>query len=489
MPIDKWYLMGLKSSYLRRHAHRTAGALHRLPEDRLVHFNAACEDDDMPEKITDLAKMMIDDGFPEWEFILKDVAAGITTHVRSSLAADWTKLRCLRHAAEQTGETAIHIAQSQFINTNFWDIEKIADAIPNLKMASIIPYGKGGYKDGDFEWLVGALEDTNIIVENLLEIKVNHIYKNFGLRADGGARLFTAEGAREHLEMRREQPRWDAGTCTYHFTRKYGILDGYYHIETSPPILKGLSPHIRGYQDVTRKDRERDTSNQRYLLQILNELRGSLIQVYDDDVDKLTNAIISARRIFVMGAGRSGLAMRAFAMRLMHLGFDTYVVGETITPSITSSDLLLIGSGSGATSSCVANAKEADAIGATICLITIDKESPIGQMADVILAISAPSPKIDKKLDFNSIQPMSSLFEQSLFLMLDAIVMLLMDKTGERHSNNDRTTCKSTIDIDYDRQMVLYQSQLKNRQTLCHADHLRGVASACKKTRANPCSN
>jgi 6-phospho-3-hexuloisomerase len=179
-----------------------------------------------------------------------------------------------------------------------------------------------------------------------------------------------------------------------------------------------------------------------YISQILDELRGTLAYVPNDQVEKLANATIGARRVFVAGAGRSGLAMKTFAMRLMHLGFDTYVVGETITPSITSSDLLLIGSGSGSTSSLVANANKAHAIGATIYLITIDKDSPIGQMADVVLAIPAPSPKIDKDLGFNSVQPMGSLFEQSLLLTLDAIILLLMDKTGKgttamfaRHAN------------------------------------------------------
>ena len=50
-----------------------------------------------------------------------------------------------------------------------------------------------------------------------------------------------------------------------------------------------------------------------------------------------------------MGAGRSGLVAKAFAMRLMHLGFTAYVVGETITPAMRPKDLLVIFSGSGRT--------------------------------------------------------------------------------------------------------------------------------------------
>ena len=58
---------------------------------------------------------------------------------------------------------------------------------------------------------------------------------------------------------------------------------------------------------------------------------------------------MGARTVFVAGSGRSGLAMRSFAMRLIHLGLSAHVVGETTTPRITDRDLLLIGSGSGST--------------------------------------------------------------------------------------------------------------------------------------------
>lgn len=181
---------------------------------------------------------------------------------------------------------------------------------------------------------------------------------------------------------------------------------------------------------------------QAYISQILDELSDTVGHVCNDSAEKLADAIIDAQTIFVAGAGRSGLAMKSFAMRLMHIGFDTYVVGETVTPSITDKDILLIGSGSGSTSSLVVNANKADAIGAAICLITIDENSPIAQMAEVVLTIPAPSPKVNRDLGFRSVQPMGSLFEQSLLLTLDATVLLLMEKTGKtpelmftRHAN------------------------------------------------------
>ena len=181
---------------------------------------------------------------------------------------------------------------------------------------------------------------------------------------------------------------------------------------------------------------------QAYISQILEELGETVGHVPNDSAEKLVDAILAAETIFVAGAGRSGLAMKSFAMRLMHMGFDTYVVGETVTSSITDKDVLLIGSGSGSTGSLVVNANKAETIGATICLITIDENSPIAQVAEVVFTIPAPSPKVNRDFGFRSVQPMGSLFEQSLLLTLDAMVLLLMEKTGKtpesmftRHAN------------------------------------------------------
>ena len=66
---------------------------------------------------------------------------------------------------------------------------------------------------------------------------------------------------------------------------------------------------------------------------ILDELRAVLSKVPAAESDAFVTDILSARRIFVAGAGRSGLAGRAFAMRLMHFGFDAFVIGEIATPA------------------------------------------------------------------------------------------------------------------------------------------------------------
>ena len=99
---------------------------------------------------------------------------------------------------------------------------------------------------------------------------------------------------------------------------------------------------------------------------IVGELSAYSRAVKEEEVQALARSCVQAKRIFVAGAGRSGFAARGFANRLMHLGLTVYFVGESATPSIGRGDLLVIGSGSGATASLVASANKARAVGASI---------------------------------------------------------------------------------------------------------------------------
>ncbi|MFP3040931.1 6-phospho-3-hexuloisomerase [Treponema primitia] len=183
-------------------------------------------------------------------------------------------------------------------------------------------------------------------------------------------------------------------------------------------------------------------NNTEYAVAIAKELERTVLQIDAESGERLTDVILSSKRIFAAGAGRSGFMVKAFVMRLMHMGFESYMVGETITPNIGVGDILVIGSGSGETGSLVSMAQKAKKIGSTIALVSIFAESTIGKLADVIVKIPAPTPKINTDTGFKSIQPMGSLFEQSLLLTLDAVILRLMEKRGgdsdtmfSRHAN------------------------------------------------------
>lgn len=163
------------------------------------------------------------------------------------------------------------------------------------------------------------------------------------------------------------------------------------------------------------------------LERILQEIQTTASLIRDEDAVQLVNRILEAKKIFVAGAGRSGFMAKSFAMRMMHVGLNPYVVGETVTPNLEEGDLFIVGSGSGETKSLVAMAEKAKSIGASVAAVTIVPNSSIGQLADIVIEIPAQT-KADTSN--KSIQPMGSLFEQSLLLFYDSLILHIMEKRG-----------------------------------------------------------
>jgi 6-phospho-3-hexuloisomerase len=161
---------------------------------------------------------------------------------------------------------------------------------------------------------------------------------------------------------------------------------------------------------------------------IADEIGKTVAGISEQRTEQFINEIINTKRIFVAGAGRSGLMIKAFAMRLMHIGFKSYVVGETVTPSIIKGDLLIIGSGSGETESLLGMAKKAKKMEVAVALITIFSQSSIGKYADVTVTIPAPTAKVDRDIGVSSVQPKGSLFEQSMLIFFESVIILLMKK-------------------------------------------------------------
>lgn len=177
--------------------------------------------------------------------------------------------------------------------------------------------------------------------------------------------------------------------------------------------------------------------------QVLAEVTACARQVSAESLIQAVALIESSARIFVAGAGRSGLCMRAFGMRLMHLGKFVYVVGETTTPSIASDDLLIVGSGSGRTASLLTMAEQARRCSAQVLLFTTDADSPLARLSNHRVVIPAPSLKSAEGARGQiSVQPMGSLFEQSMLILCDSLILRLMQLSGvdaaqmfERHAN------------------------------------------------------
>ncbi|WP_328799886.1 6-phospho-3-hexuloisomerase [Paenibacillus sp. LX16] len=156
---------------------------------------------------------------------------------------------------------------------------------------------------------------------------------------------------------------------------------------------------------------------------IMKELERSISLMNVGECEQILQALYNTKRIFLAGSGRSGLAIRAFANRLLHLGKTVYIVGDITTPSIQAEDILFIGSGSGETAGLIVNAKKAKQSGAKVILNTTNSQSTLGKLADYMLLINVDNKETDTDLMESSIQPMGSAFEQLSLLLYDAIVL------------------------------------------------------------------
>ena len=167
---------------------------------------------------------------------------------------------------------------------------------------------------------------------------------------------------------------------------------------------------------------------------------GHLVSGETDALARVVDLITAAPRVFVLGAGRSGLALRMTAMRLMHLGLDVHVVGEVTTPAIAAHDLLITASGSGTTAGILRAAQTAVDAGAKVAAITTACDSPLAQLATATVVVPAAT-KLDRS-ETASIQYSGSLFEQVVVVLGDALFDALWQRSGlsadelwPRHAN------------------------------------------------------
>lgn len=173
---------------------------------------------------------------------------------------------------------------------------------------------------------------------------------------------------------------------------------------------------------------------------VRDEIAATAAKINDAEMASLAGHLGRPGRIFIAGAGRSGLVLRMAGMRLMHLGLTVHVAGDTTTPAIGAGDLLLVASGSGTTSGVVKSAETATNVGARVAAFTTNADSPLAKLTDALVIIPAA-----QKTDHGSSvsrQYSGSLFEQVLFLATEAIFQSLWDSTNEsaeqlwpRHAN------------------------------------------------------
>ena len=162
---------------------------------------------------------------------------------------------------------------------------------------------------------------------------------------------------------------------------------------------------------------------------VIDELVRTLHSIDAGETEQMVEMILSARKVFFIGVGRVMLSLQAIAKRWAHLGIDTHLVGEITEPAFTNEDILIVGSGSGNSLFPVAIAGKAHGIGAKIIHIGSNRNGNVGKYSSLMVRIPVRTKEyLQDELD--SIQPMSSLFEQSLLLLGDIVAKIIIDKQG-----------------------------------------------------------
>lgn len=166
---------------------------------------------------------------------------------------------------------------------------------------------------------------------------------------------------------------------------------------------------------------------------IADELRDVVDRLDDHQAEELIVALRKARTIVVAGVGREGLAGRSFAMRLMHLGFDAHWVWDDTCPPVSVGDLLLTVSGSGEIGHLDHVVNMAIAAGSHVAVVTAVPDGITAQKADHVLFVPAKVYKGEGDL-VASVQPMGSLFEESVWVCFDALVLEMIRAAGLSHA-------------------------------------------------------
>jgi len=182
-----------------------------------------------------------------------------------------------------------------------------------------------------------------------------------------------------------------------------------------------------------------------FMEQMAESIRKTAVMLDQRDASTFFQRILTSRRIYIAGAGRSGIISRAFAIRLLHLGFDVYVVGETITPALRPGDTLVVFSGSGETHTMATFCTTVRELGGFICLVTASPDSTIGRLADCVVNLGDLTGYYRKETatfeerqvtgQYRSVAsafaPLGTLFETDALVFSDAVISALMVAKSE----------------------------------------------------------
>ena len=161
---------------------------------------------------------------------------------------------------------------------------------------------------------------------------------------------------------------------------------------------------------------------------VLGELELALGSIDPASLERLKDDILDADQVFFVGVGRVMLALQCLCKRLAHLGIRAHYVGEITEPHLNKSDLLIVGSGSGSSLFPLGIARKArECADCRIVHIGSNPNSEMRAIADYMVRIPVRTKQyLDDEIA--SCQPMTTLFEQSVFLLGDILAKMIIDE-------------------------------------------------------------
>ena len=176
-------------------------------------------------------------------------------------------------------------------------------------------------------------------------------------------------------------------------------------------------------------------------LRALDDLAGVVGALPTDAADALIDALATSKRIAIYGAGREGLQMRGFAMRLFHMGRDVAVWGDMTTPALGAGDLFIASAGPGDLPTAKTLVEIARRGGARTALVTAQPAGALAKHVDVVTFIPAQTMANDQSGRL-SVLPMGSLFETAQMIVFELVILKLRPRFSEtsetmraRHTN------------------------------------------------------
>ncbi len=174
----------------------------------------------------------------------------------------------------------------------------------------------------------------------------------------------------------------------------------------------------------------------------LDQIQALQREMDEEDAERLIQMILKADRVFVTGKGRSGLVAECFAMRVMQMGFEVHVPGESTCPRIQRNDLMVAVSCSGTTMTTVQMARIAHRSGAPVAALTADPDSPLAETADRTIVVPVSTRGLEREYRPVLGPYNNTLFEETLLLYFDAVIYSILGREGisekvlsRRHTN------------------------------------------------------